>query len=252
MPPNFKQRFGLLRSLFIYYGIPFRGNRLVQLYQPFIKPGDLCFDIGAHVGNRLRAFSQLGARVVALEPQPYMMNFLQRWYGRNKDIILLQVGAGAHIGKTTMYVSDRTPTVTSLSESWIGMVQKDESFSNVTWDNTLPIQLTTLDRLIQDYGMPTFCKIDVEGYELEVLRGLTQPIPILSFEFIPVALQLAHACIRKLSDLGNYQFNWSMGESHKMSSQMWLSTIEMLRILDTNLYEKASGDIYARLIGNQK
>ena len=136
MQLNLKKRLGLYRSLFIYYGIPFRGNRLLRLYRPFISPGDLCFDIGAHVGNRLRAFTQLGARVVALEPQPYMMHFLQRRYGQKKNVLLLQEAAGAHIGQTTMYISKRNPTVTSLSKTWIDAVQRDSSFVGVEWDDS--------------------------------------------------------------------------------------------------------------------
>ena len=95
--------------------------------------------------------------------------------------------------------------------------------------------------------MPTFCKIDVEGYELEVLRGLTQPIPILSLEYIPAAIELARDCIIRLSELGNYHFNWSKGESHQMSASTWLTATDMLHILNNNLHDDGSGDIYARL-----
>jgi hypothetical protein len=146
-----------------------------------------------------------------------------------------------------MYISRGTPTVTSLSKSWIDTMQKDASFDGVAWDDLLSVHVTTLDHLIHSYGMPTFCKIDVEGYELEVLRGLTQPIPILSFEYISAAIWLAHDCITRLSELGNYHFNWSKGESHRMSVSTWLTASEMLRVLDNNLHGDGSGDIYARL-----
>lgn len=244
---DLKKPFGLYRSLFIYYGMPFRGNRLLRLYRPFISPGDLCFDIGAHVGNRLQAFSRLGARVVALEPQPYMMRFLQQRYGRKKNVSLLQEAAGAQIGQTTMYISKSNPTVTSLSKTWIAAVQRDKSFGGVEWDEALSVHVTTLDHLIRKYGMPSFCKIDVEGYELEVLRGLTQPIPILSYEYIPAAIELARDCITRLSELGNYHFNWSRGESHRMSASTWLTAADMLHILNNRLHDDSSGDIYARL-----
>ena len=45
----------------------------------FVKPGDLVFDIGAHLGNRTRAFVALGCRVVAVEPQPHVARMLRRW-----------------------------------------------------------------------------------------------------------------------------------------------------------------------------
>jgi len=244
---EFKQRLGLLRSLFIYYGIPLRGRNLVRFYHQFIGPGDLCFDIGAHVGNRLRAWKKLGARVVALEPQPYLMRFLQQWYGHQKDIILLQEAVGEIAGESIMYMSSRTPAVTSLSRTWIDAVRHEGSFASVEWDVVMPVQITTMDQLIQRYGLPTFCKIDVEGYEIEVLRGLSQPIPSLSFEYIPATVNLAHDCILQLSLIGNYRFNWSISESLTMRSKAWLSMTEMLAALRTNLYKGRSGDVYARL-----
>jgi hypothetical protein len=67
---RFARGLGLLRSVLMYHGIPFRRRRLSQFYARFIRPGDLCFDIGAHVGSRLGAWLPLGARIVAVEPQP--------------------------------------------------------------------------------------------------------------------------------------------------------------------------------------
>lgn len=61
--------FGMARSLAMYYGIPFRAARLRRFYGQFVRPGDLCFDVGAHAGNRVRAWRALGARVLAIEPQ---------------------------------------------------------------------------------------------------------------------------------------------------------------------------------------
>ena len=75
---------GLAFSFLIYYGVPFHHRALIQIYASFIRPGDLCFDIGAHLGDRIHAGSELGARVVALEPHPGLMRWLQRWYGKKK------------------------------------------------------------------------------------------------------------------------------------------------------------------------
>ena len=62
--------FGIARSLLVYHAIPLRQRRMQRLYRQFVRPGDLVFDIGAHVGNRARALAAIGCRVVALEPQP--------------------------------------------------------------------------------------------------------------------------------------------------------------------------------------
>jgi FkbM family methyltransferase len=245
-----RQQIGLWRSLIIYYCIPFRGRRLTHFYRPFIQPGDLCFDIGAHVGNRTRAWTKLGARVVALEPQPQLMRFLQRWYGHRTDITLLEEAAGAEAGHTTMYISRLTPTVTSLSPKWINSVREDQSFANVLWDDAVPVRVTTLDQLIERFGTPALCKIDVEGYEFEVLKGLSQPLVLVSFEYIPATIELSISCVARLSQIGQYEFNWLVGENYRFSSPIWLNEADIVDKLKSSLKTGRSGDIYARLKRN--
>ena len=111
----------------------------------------------------------------------------------------------------------------------------------------LPVPVTTLDELIARHGLPAFCKIDVEGYELEVLCGLSRPIPALSFEYLSVCLDRARACVARLAELGQYQFNWSVGESHRLRSDGWLDADRLLAHLGDLGAAGGSGDIYARL-----
>ena len=115
---------GLLRSILVYYGNPFKLRRMQRFYAQFMGPGDLCFDIGAHVGNRLFVWSRLGARVVAVEPQPLCLALLRRWYGRRPDVTLVDAAIGAEQGQGALWISPDTPTVTTLSQSWIESVQQ--------------------------------------------------------------------------------------------------------------------------------
>lgn len=244
---QWQEQAGVVRSLLMYYGQPWRLPRMRRFYAQFIKPGDLCFDVGAHVGNRLRIWQALGARTIALEPQPHLMRWLQRLYGRQNNIVLLEAAAGAGSGTATLHISSRTPTVTSLSADWISTVQQDPAFSRVRWDRTVNVPVTTLDLLIAEHGAPAFCKIDVEGFELEVLRGLSHALPALSFEYIPATRALAVACIGRIGELGDYTFNYSPGESHRLQSNQWLSPSDMLKVLAG--IRAGSGDVYARLAG---
>lgn len=248
---SFQQYVGLLRSVVMYHGIPFRKRRMSRFYAQFIRTGDLCFDVGAHVGSRLSVWSRLGARVVGVEPQPQCMRWLERWYGHDRSLILVEEAVGATPGRGTLLVSQRTPTVTTLSQDWIEAVRRTPSFARVRWDERFPVTMTTLDDLIGRYGKPAFCKIDVEGYELDVLRGLSRPIPALSFEYVVAAKDAALACVERLEQLGEYEYNWSPGESHRLQAETWLSAEEMLTYLRSLSTEEGSGDVYARLIGSK-
>jgi FkbM family methyltransferase len=240
------ETWGLWRSLLMYYAVPGRFARMKNFYGQFIQPDDLCFDIGAHVGNRLRVWQALGARSVAVEPQPALLRCLQRLFGKNPRITLVVQAVGATAGVATLHISSRTPTVTTLSQAWINAVIKDASFSAVQWDQQIEVPLTTLDSLIAEYGLPSFCKIDVEGFELEVLKGLSQPINALSFEYIPASIAIALGCIDQLEQLASYQYNYSRGETHQLIEAHWLDAAEMQVILRS--ITKGSGDVYARLL----
>lgn len=239
---------GILRSLVIYWR-PGRQPALRRLYRPFLPETALVFDIGAHLGDRTRAFSSLGARVVALEPQPALFRWLRRLVGARPGVILRREAVGREAGAATIAISRRTPTVSTLSQDWVkGLAKRNASFADVSWDEALRVPVVTLDQLIAEHGVPDFCKIDVEGFEAEVLTGLSQPIAALSFEFVRGSLGVATKSVRCLQALGSYEFNAIPGEQRRYLFSQWRSGGEMLAWLEAGADELASGDIYARLL----
>lgn len=244
-----RQLAGVLRSLVIYYGIPGRARRLRRLYAPFVPPGGLAFDVGAHAGNRVRCWRQLGARVVAVEPQPAFAAILRRIFGVDPDVVLLTVALDARAGEATLHVSDRTPTVSTLAGEFIEAARAARSFDRVTWDRPVAVSTTTLDALIARYGPPDFIKIDVEGAEPRVLAGLSSPVRALSFEVVPSARDAAQACVDRIAALGEYRFNWSPGESHRMTWPEWIDAAALRAWLAGLRPDEPSGDVYARRSG---
>lgn len=238
---------GVARSLLIYYGRPWRVRAQSRLYRTFVGPGDLAFDIGAHVGNRTRSLRRLGARVVAIEPQPLLSRLLQRQFDADPAVTVVAAALGATPGTATLFASRRTPTVTTLSPGWIERVQRTPGFAKVAWQDRYEVPLTTLDLLIAEHGRPRFCKIDVEGFEAEVLQGLSQPIPALSLEYLPAAIDVAQAAVRRLRELGSYRCNVTRGESCRWLWPAWRGTDDTLSWLAERRPDERSGDVWARL-----
>jgi hypothetical protein len=118
----------------------------------------------------------------------------------------------------------------------------------VRWSAAAEVEVTTLDALIERFGEPAFVKIDVEGYEAEVLHGLSTPVRALSFEYLPASRAVALECVERLEALGRYRYNWSHGESHRLASAEWLDAGGIRARLGALRAEDGSGDVYARRV----
>ncbi len=238
---------GLIRS-FIVYWRPGRQRGLRRLYAPFVAEGDLVFDVGAHLGDRSVAFAALGAQVIALEPQPRIARWLRRVVRSHGRVVVREEAVGARRGTERLAISRGTPTVSTMSDAWRESARDlNPGFRSVRWERAVEVPVVTLDDLIAKYGVPAFCKIDVEGWEAEALSGLTRAVPALSVEFVAGQLRVAAACVRRLRELGAYEFNVVLGERRDLAPDGWRSADAMLAWLDAGAGGASSGDIYARL-----
>jgi FkbM family methyltransferase len=218
-----------------------------RLYGGFVRRGDVVFDIGAHVGDRVASFRRLGARVVAVEPQPAMIKVLKLLYGRSADVEIEAVAVGRRAGTTSMLINADNPTVSTVSPAFVSAARDAAGWETQRWTTSIQVPLTTLDALIGKHGAPTFIKIDVEGFEAEALEGLSRAVKALSFEFTIIQRDVARACIERCIALGFKRFNAALGESQTFVLDDWVGGEEIDRWLTGLPHSANSGDIYAAL-----
>ena len=201
------------------------------------------FDVGANVGNRVESFIALGATVVAVEPLTECADVLQRRFGHTRTTVV-RMGLGAQAGTATLRTTTAS-TIASMSSDFIDGTRASGRFAEFEWADARQVDVTTLDALIAQYGTPDFIKIDVEGFEPEILRGLSTPVPALSFEFARELASHAEDCMLRLQELGDYEFAYSTGESMAWSVG-WTNMQDLLQALRSIGDPLEWGDIYAR------
>jgi FkbM family methyltransferase len=221
-------------------------EQALAFYRQFVGPGQLVFDVGAHIGNRTGLFLELGAHVVAFEPQLRCARTLVEAFGANDAFTLLRVGLGATPSRAELRLAVNDYLASTSFEFTEATVAAGR-LHPAQWSSgeTLDIRVTTLDTAIAMFGLPAFTKIDVEGAEPDVLAGLSVALPMLSFEFSGELLEQVDTCVAHLERIGTYRVAIASGEELVLGPWMeprsLRSALEQLRG-DPLLW----GDVYAQ------
>jgi FkbM family methyltransferase len=221
-------------------------SRLMQTFYASLLPENaLVFDIGANVGTMTGIFVSAGAKVVAVEPNPDCATHIERATLRNV-VTVLQAAVGEKPGFAELRVSDRKDKMSSLSREWCEAVSKENQDYSGIWNRTVRVPVVTLDSLIQRYAAPFYIKVDVEGYEEQVLAGLTTCPPLLSFEFNRVYLE---PTLRALDYpiFAGAEFNYTLIDPVKFELLNWVSRDELKDQLASAKTTSGLGDIFARV-----
>lgn len=220
---------------------------VIELYKEIIKEGDIVFDIGSNIGLKTDLFLNAGAKAICVEPQPGCVAFLINKYRDNKNVNVVSKALSDFTGTSILRVPKAT-TLGTLSEKFIESTSKIR-FKDQLWDTQIKVEVTTINKIIETYGMPVFCKIDVEGGEVEVLKGLSAPIKCISIEFTPELYTNAEICVDHLLSIdSSYRFNYSPEETYKFHFENWADRDTLLSYLRSITdYEVSFGDIYAKI-----
>lgn len=207
------------------------------------KQADLVFDIGANVGDKTDVFLRVGARVVAVEPDDRSQAILRERFLRYrlvaKPVTIVGKAVSASDGVKAMWVDGPGSALNTLSQKWVDAVKGDKKRFEHTSDalefrEMRTVATTTLEQLIDTYGVPIFVKIDVEGFELNVLQGLRSSVPCLSFEVnLPEFRQEGRQCIEILGGLAPLgQFNYTCDCKNGLALESWLGLAPFSQVFD--------------------
>lgn len=212
-----------------------RCRRIIDL----VEAGDLVFDIGAHRGEKARPFLEQGCRLILVEPQPACLAVLAQRFADLPDVLIEPVGLADRSGVLPLSICEDAPTISTFSEAW-----KHGRFAGYRWEKSLLIPVTTLDDLVARHGSPTYCKIDVEGFEERVVAGLGRKIGILSLEYAVEAAKSVFRALDHLETLGYDRFNFCRAEDPFFCFGTWENKAFLIDYLHADADPLLWGDIY--------
>jgi FkbM family methyltransferase len=218
----------------------------MNILKTVINEGSLVFDVGCNIGSKAEEYLRFNTKVVGFEPQPKCVNALRMKFVGNTNMFIEEIGLDSKSGTSVIYEASYH-SISSMSLDFINTVKK-ERFVDYSWGNEIPIKVDTLDNMILKYGKPGYIKIDVEGYELNVLKGLTTPIDVISIEFNPEMCSTSIECIDYLDALnGESSYNYGSQNNGEFKFDTWVSKDDIINFIKSiNDFQIEFGDIYIK------
>lgn len=207
----------------------------LYFYQRIVSTvgNELVFDVGANAGHRAVIFAAIAKRVICLEPDPTSVETLRVRFSNRKRIEIVAKGVADREGELEFKQFSDGCALNTFSDKW---VENRETSLGLSALRSIKVPITTLDQLIDQYGQPNLIKIDVEGFELQVLHGLSIPVPYITFEcMLPTFEQETLQCIAHLMNLApQYRFNWTGDDGTSWGEAGWLNAESIRKIVRSN------------------
>lgn len=214
----------------------------LNFYAQFVQKGDLVFDVGANVGIKTKHFLGLGAKVICLEPLDEAFEQLDFVFGRDPAVTLVRAAVSSEPAKVKLYPCLDEPGLSSVSSEFI---ERSRYAGLRKWGIPRTVESRILDALIDEFGTPTYIKLDVEGGEVDAIKGLTHPISVVSFEFHAELWDNLENCLAELATIAPYEFNFTLGDRLVYESSVWSDPESLVRRLRNR--PELQGEVFARL-----
>jgi FkbM family methyltransferase len=186
-----------------------------NFYKNFLKyhPSNqsLIFDIGANKGYKSVIFSKLVKKVVAFEPSEKLYHYLQKRFV-NSNVIIYNLALGSSVCESDFYLVENNEAYNSLNKKHIESITASRGIATIENVMHKKVKVEVVEKFIEKYGVPKYIKIDVEGFEYEVIKGMKTPVPLISFEAnLPEFYDESIQSIEYLDliSFNNYRFNFA-------------------------------------------
>jgi FkbM family methyltransferase len=203
------------------------------------RKGDLIFDVGANLGYKADIFMRLGAKVVSVEPDETSQQILKqkflKYRLKKRKFVIVSKAVSEKNSTQRMWIDTPGGAMNTLSQKWAETLREDDHrFGHkLSFEQFKEVETISMEQLIAEQGVPFFIKIDTEGHELNVLRGMKRPVPYLSFEvnlpeFRPEGLE----CIQVLGRLApEGTFNYARDCRQGLVLKQWIGKEEISAVL---------------------
>lgn len=215
-------------------------KKQIKFYSKLIPSDVLCFDIGANIGVKSEILLSLGGKVIAFEPQSSCQSSLSKLKKNNPSFEFHSIAIGDENKQIELNLANHIEVAT-LSEEFISFY----SNSKIYWNNKETVTMQTLNWAIENYGVPFYCKIDTEGYELNILSSLHYSIPIIEFEFTEGFYENSMKIIDLLTT-EKTTFNFVLNEHLQFMLQDWVNSHELKNALATLPRKNLHGNIFVK------
>ena len=187
----------------------------------------LAFDIGSNVGDTIHYLLTRYDKIVGFEPNPSLAEHVSNVF-QNNNVKIVQKGLSSKKEIKPFYISDVKNVISTFSNDWI----TKSRFTGNDWNTVINVESITLDDVIDLYGIPDFIKIDVEGYEYEVLKGLTKLLDntLFGFEWAEELFDNTENAVKHVQDIGYTKFAYTNEDNLSLMDNLNFSSWNELDI----------------------